>query len=97
MKTKPRTMSRRRTPDPRPTSTRTTPTPQADTLTAREQLFVRLVHTTHNKAQAYLDAGHRCSRETAAANAHRLLRKARVQWALAALATASKLSVKVSI
>jgi hypothetical protein len=57
-----------------------------DALTAREQVFVRLVHTTDNKTQAYLDAGYRCSRETAAANAHRLLGKARVQQALAALA-----------
>ena len=57
-------------------------------LTAREQVFVRLVHTTHNKTQAYLDAGYRCSRETAAANAHRLLGKSRVQKALATLAAA---------
>jgi Terminase small subunit len=73
---------------PRPPSPRPTATPQADALTAREQLFVRLVHTTHNKTQAYIDVGHRCSRETAAANAHRLLRKARVRQALTALAAA---------
>jgi hypothetical protein len=59
-----------------------------DVLTAREQVFVRLVHATGNKTQAYLDAGYRGSRATAAVNVHRLLGKARVQSALAELAAA---------
>jgi hypothetical protein len=48
-------------------------------------VFVRLVASAGNQTQAYLDAGYKCTRTTAAANAARLLGKARVKRALARL------------
>ena len=52
-------------------------------LTPREALFVLKVLELDNQTEAYLQAGYRCTRPTARANAARLLAKARVQKALA--------------
>ena len=55
----------------------------ASPLTPREALFVLKVLELNNQTEAYLQAGYRCTRAAARANAARLLAKANVQHALA--------------
>lgn len=56
--------------------------PNPAKLTPREALFVEKVVELENATEAYLQAGYKCSRESAAANAARLLRKDRVKRAV---------------
>src|SRR5258706_7166876 len=52
-------------------------------LTPREALFVLKVLELDNQAEAYIQAGYRCTRQSARANAARLIAKDSVQKALA--------------
>jgi hypothetical protein len=53
------------------------------TLSHREKVFVQLVARTGNVTQSYIDAGHDCTRASAATCGHRMLRNVEVREAVA--------------